>query len=178
MSILASFKLKTKTLKLAKMAFIGQETVRKQHNFSLGMYTLIAVFVHFNHFIDVKISFHTNPYNLASSRLLWFWSPCVEPFTFWHFSSLHVKGTFFEEPRGKVLISSWPASKLLAVKVAKHSFGSLWLYVICQIMARERLLLTSWKLASEKCTDERFWLTGKNWRFPSFHGNMNDWIQP
>ena len=70
MSILASFKLKTKTLKLAKMAFIGQETVRKQHNFSLGMYTLIAVFVHFNHFIDVKISFHTNPYNLASSRLL------------------------------------------------------------------------------------------------------------
>ena len=31
------------------------------------MYTLIAVFVHFNHFIDLKINFHTNPYNLASS---------------------------------------------------------------------------------------------------------------
>ena len=51
------------------MAFIGQETVRKQqkHNFSRGMYTLIAVFVHFNHFIDLKINFHTNCYNLASS---------------------------------------------------------------------------------------------------------------
>ena len=31
------------------------------------MYTLIAVFVHFNHFTDLKINFHTNPYNLASS---------------------------------------------------------------------------------------------------------------
>ena len=29
------------------------------------------------------------------------------------------------------------------VKVAEHSFGSLWVYVICQIMARERLQLTS-----------------------------------
>ena len=59
-------------------------------------------------------------------------------------------------------------------KVAEHSFGSLWVYVICQIMARERLQLTSWNLASEKYTDERFWLTGKIWRFRSFHGNMND----
>ena len=69
---------KTKTLKLAKMAFIGQETVRKQqrHNFLWRMYTLIAVFVHFNRFIDLKINFHTNPYNLASSMLLWFWAPC------------------------------------------------------------------------------------------------------
>ena len=68
----------TKTLKLAKMAFIGQETVRKQqrHNFLWRMYTLIAVFVHFNRFIDLKINFHTNPYNLASSMLLWFWVPC------------------------------------------------------------------------------------------------------
>ena len=40
------------------------------------MYTLTAVFVHFNHFIDLKINFHTDPYNLASSRLLWFWAPC------------------------------------------------------------------------------------------------------
>ena len=63
-------------------------------------------------------------------------------------------------------------------KVAEHSFGSLWVYVIYQIMARERLQLTSWNLASEKYTDERFWLTGKIWRFRSFHGNMNDWIQP
>ena len=54
------------------MAFIGQETVRKQqrHNFSWGMYTSKAVFGHFNHFIDLKIDFHTNPYNMASSRLL------------------------------------------------------------------------------------------------------------
>ena len=60
------------------MAFIGQETARKQqrHNFSLGMYTLRAVFVHFNHFVDLKLNFHTNPYNLASSRLLWFCAPC------------------------------------------------------------------------------------------------------
>ena len=60
------------------MAFIGQEIVRKQqkHNFSWGMYTFIAVFIHFNYFIDLKINFHTNSYNLASVRLLWFWGPC------------------------------------------------------------------------------------------------------
>ena len=39
-----------------------------------------------------------------------------------------------------------------------------------------RLQLTSWNLASEKYTDERFWLTGKIWRFRGFHGNMKDWI--
>ena len=65
-----------------------------------------------------------------------------------------------------------------SIKVAEHSFNSLWSYVICKIMARERLQLTSWNLESEKYTDERFWLTGKMWRFRSFHGNMNDWIQP
>ena len=64
------------------------------------------------------------------------------------------------------------------LQVAEHSFRSLWVYVICQIMAREGLQLTSWNLASEKYTDERFWLTGKIWRFRSFHGNINDWIQP
>ena len=55
--------LNTKTFQLAKMTFIGQETVRKQqrHNFSRGMYTLKAVFGHFNHFSDLKIIFHTNP---------------------------------------------------------------------------------------------------------------------
>ena len=62
-------------------------------------------------------------------------------------------------------------------KVFEHSFGSLWVYVICQIMTKERLQLTSWKLASEKYTDESFWSTGKMWRFRCFHGNMNDWIQ-
>ena len=69
-------------------------------------------------------------------------------------------------------------SKTPLLKVAEHCFGSLWVYVICQIMARERLQLTSWNLASEKYTDERFWLTGNIGRFRSFHGNMNDWIQP
>ena len=54
------------------MAFIGQERVRKQHrhNFSWGMYTLIAGFVHFSRFIDLQINVPTNRYNLASSRLL------------------------------------------------------------------------------------------------------------
>ena len=65
----------------------------------------------------------------------------------------------------------------ISFKVAEHSFGSLWVYFICQIMASEGLQLTSWNLASEKYTDERFWLTGKIWHFRSFHGNMNDWIQ-
>ena len=64
------------------------------------------------------------------------------------------------------------------LKVAEHSFGSLWVYVICQIMARERLQLTNWNLASEKYTDIRFWLAGKMCRFGSFHGNMKDWLQP
>ena len=65
------------------------------------------------------------------------------------------------------------------IKVTDHSFGSLWVYVICQIIvARERLQLTSWNLASEKYTDERLWLTGKMWHFCCFHGNMNEWIQP
>ena len=41
------------------------------------------------------------------------------------------------------------------IKVAEHSFGSLWVYVICQIMARERFQLTNWNLASEKYADEK-----------------------
>ena len=64
------------------------------------------------------------------------------------------------------------------IKVAEHGFVSLWVYVICQIMARERLQVTSWNLASEKYTNEKFSLAGKIWRFRSFHDNMNDWIQP
>ena len=63
-------------------------------------------------------------------------------------------------------------------KVAEHSFGSLWVYVIYQIKARERLQLTSWNLTSKKYTDERVWLTGQMWCFRGFHGNMNDWLQP
>ena len=63
-------------------------------------------------------------------------------------------------------------------KVAEHSFGSLWVYAICQIMARERSQLTRWNLASEKYTDKRFWLMDKMWRFRCFHGNMDYWIEP
>ena len=42
---------------------------------------------------------------------------------------------------------------LCGLKVAEHSFGSFWVYVICQIMARKKLQLTSWNFTS---TDERF----------------------
>ena len=58
------------------------------------------------------------------------------------------------------------------LKVAEHSFVSLWVQAICQIMAREGFQLTSWNLASDKYTDKWFWLTGKISRFRSFHGNM------
>ena len=64
------------------------------------------------------------------------------------------------------------------LKVTEHSLGSLWVYVICQIMARERLQFTSWNVAKETYTHKRLWLAGKMCRFRSFHGNMNDWIQP
>ena len=39
--------------------------------------------------------------------------------------------------------------------MAEHSFGSLWVDVISQIMARERMQLTSWNLASEKYADNQ-----------------------
>ena len=55
----------TKTLKLAKMAFIGQETITKRHrhNSLWGMYALTPV-----SFTDLTINSQTKPYNLASSR--------------------------------------------------------------------------------------------------------------
>ena len=46
--------------------------------------------------------------------------------------------------------------KKVPVKVAEHNFGSLWVHVICQIMARERLQLTSWNLAR---LGARYWCT-------------------
>ena len=88
----------SKTLNLAKTAFIlrtvsrnvpqrrwergetsavrrlwGQETVKKTTQTQLLMRceNLIAVYVHFNRFIDLTIYSYTNPYNLASNRLLW-----------------------------------------------------------------------------------------------------------
>ena len=49
-------------------------------------------------------------------------------------------------------------SKIEVPKVAEHSFGSLCVYsvwyVICQIMTRERLQLTSWNLEIGKYSDE------------------------
>ena len=35
-----------------------------------------TLWVPFNRFIDLKLNFHTNPYNLVSSRLFWFWASC------------------------------------------------------------------------------------------------------
>ena len=35
----------------------------------------MAVYVHFSHFLDQTINSQRNPYNLASSRLLWVWWP-------------------------------------------------------------------------------------------------------
>ena len=122
-----------------------------------------------------KRKLHTQPiffllqdiFSRSIIKIKWYASPFSE------LKKLQVRKVVFGS-----LETVFESFQLFDFKVAKHSFGSLWLYVICQIMARERLLLTSWKLASEKCTDERFWLTGKSWRFPGFHGNMNDWIQP
>ena len=74
-----------------------------------------------------------------------------------------------------IMMLGWTSAD---VKVAEHSFVSLWVQATRQIMARERFQLTSWNLASSKYTDKWFWLTGKISRFRSFHGNMNDWIQP
>ena len=63
--------LNTEKFQLAKMTFTGQETVRKQnrHNFSWGIYNLIAVFAYFNQFSELKINFHTNPYDCITAWL-------------------------------------------------------------------------------------------------------------
>lgn len=62
------------------MTFIVQATVRKQHRhnslWGIYMYTLIAVYAHFNRFIDLTLNSHTNRYNLASRRLMWVWVTC------------------------------------------------------------------------------------------------------
>ena len=57
------------------MAFIGQETAGTKTTqtqlFKRYEYrTLISVYEHFNCFIDLTINPHTNPYSLASSKLL------------------------------------------------------------------------------------------------------------
>ena len=47
-------------------------------------------------------------------------------------------------------------TRISLLLLRRLSFGSLWVYVICQIMTQGRLQLTSWNLTSEKYTDERF----------------------
>ena len=94
----------------------------------------------------------------------------------WNRFAARVRRRFFRRERSDD--RKWVCCSQALLKVAEHSFGSLLVYIICQIVARERLQPGSWNLAGEKYTDERFWLTGKTWRFRSFHGNMNDWIQP
>ena len=60
----------------------------------------------------------------------------------------------------------------IILKVAKHPFGSLWVYVICQIMARGRLQLTSGNLASENLVMKHF-----DWqvKFDVFVVSMATW---
>ena len=85
-------------------------------------------------------------------------------------------------------VDNWVASEIRRIKQfiitfqkkikKSYLFFKTHFNVICQIMVREGLQLTSWNLASDKYTDERFWLTGKIWLFRSFHGNMNDYNEP
>ena len=54
------------------MAFIEEETVRKQHklNSLRGMYTLIAVYVHFDRFIDLT--------KIPTQIIIWLLVGCCE----------------------------------------------------------------------------------------------------
>ena len=47
----------------------GSSKKTTQTQLFMSIYSLIAVFVHFNRFIDPTIYSHTNPYNVACSRL-------------------------------------------------------------------------------------------------------------
>ena len=76
-------------------------------------------------------------------------------------------------PTNWILIIFWQTPTWRRLQVGWTQFWQFVSVFIGQIMARERLQLTSWNSASEKYTDERFWLTGKICRFRSFHGNMN-----
>ena len=81
----------------------------------------------------------------------------------------------------------WPLSMIkISCNIIQltESYGGwtqCWQFVsICHLLnhGNRKVAAYKLKLASEKYTDERFWLTGKMWRFRCFHGNMNDWIQP
>ena len=59
-------------------SFLGHVVGKRGSRVALGTrmrYTNL-VYVHFNLFIDLTINSHTNPCNLASSRLLWVRLPC------------------------------------------------------------------------------------------------------
>ena len=109
-------KWETKTLKLAKMAFIGQEIVRKhhRHNSFWGLYTLIAVYVHCNRFIDLTIHSNTNPYNVAAIRLWWIWVSCA----------MTRRGTF--HLHGKTGKSSWKISWLAPFRLGRFRNRGQW----------------------------------------------------
>ena len=48
----------------------GNSKKTTQNQLLMRCENLIAVYVHFNRFIDLTIYSYTNPYNLASNRLL------------------------------------------------------------------------------------------------------------
>ena len=61
----------------------------------------------------------------------------------------------------------------------RHHLGKYWLWSWHLLRWLNAVLaVCEYRSFAKKYADERFWLTGKIWRFCSFHGNMNDWIQP
>ena len=136
------------------------------HQVSLNLKMTTAQIVLFSNTITWRISFH----------LLMTWASRFKP---WPIDLIPFPGNTHHKSHDRNLGGNRVSEHafvqiILPFKVAEHCFGSLWVYVICQITARERFQLTSWNLAGEKFTDERLWLTGKTWRFRSFHGNTND----
>ena len=87
---------------------------------------------------------------LSANRFSMAWENAIQmPFTFfvfaWHWKQIWILLSVFHF-RLTLYISFFVFASLWKTdnKVAEHSFGSLWVYVICQIMERERLQLKSW----------------------------------
>ena len=70
----------------------------------------------FNHFIDLKIKFPTNLYNLASSRLLWFWVP------------RGVLGLYWTNQCSEVSADTWGTFRTLWSKKSKFLKGNFCIY--------------------------------------------------
>ena len=72
--------------------------------------------------------------------------------------------------------------KKIRTTLTEGGWTQFWLFVssICYLPnhGKGKVVAHNLKLGKWKILDERFWLTGKMWRLSSFHGNMNDWIQP